>query len=349
MRANSEIPLSIEKVLAGQYGPLIDVRSEGEFAEATIPGAINVPLFNNVERARVGTLYRQQGPEPARQLGLELVSPKLPDICRRVQAAAGTGPAVLFCWRGGMRSKSVATVLNLMGLETYRLEGGYKSFRRFVNEYFEKMVPSLRLAVLHGNTGVGKTEILTALEQRGIGTVDLESLAENRGSVFGHLGYSSIPSQQTFEGRLVMSLEKHRDKRGIVLEGESRRIGRVVLPQIFYKQMQTGDHIHVYASRSSRVKRLVDIYAKLGQPHELTQALLRLEQRLGKNNVYHLCEAVEQGAYASVAETLLKDYYDPLYGYPNGPSRRYHLSIDSTSVEEAVDLIETYMTARYRV
>ncbi|MBM7868405.1 tRNA 2-selenouridine(34) synthase MnmH [Heliobacterium gestii] len=198
MRGNTEIPITIEKALSGEFGPLIDVRSEGEYTEATIPGAVNLPLLSNEERVRVGTIYRHQGPADAREIGLEITGPKLPEMYRKAQTIAGKGPAVLFCWRGGMRSKTTSTVLNLMGMETYRLEGGYKAFRRYVNEYLEQRLSAWPFLMLHGNTGVGKTEILSALAARGAGVIDLEAIAENRGSVFGHIGYDAIPSQQTF-------------------------------------------------------------------------------------------------------------------------------------------------------
>lgn len=347
MSAVQEKRLTVEEALSGNYGPLIDVRSEGEFEEASIPGALNISLLSDSERAMVGTVYRHEGPEAARRLGLEIASPKLPDIYNKIESTVGKGPAVLFCWRGGMRSKTMATILSLLGLDVYRLEGGYKAFRRYVNEYLEKVTGAKDLVLLHGNTGVGKTDILSALEQKGIGIVDLESLAENRGSVFGNIGYSHIPSQQSFEGRLVMALSKSSNKPCIVAECESRRIGRLVLPQPFYSWMQAGRHIHVYASTSARVERLVNNYAREGNVSDLLQAMGRLEQRLGKTRVSDLSRLIGEGNYAVVAEVLLREYYDPLYRYPNGPSQLYDLSVDSSSIDEASEVIVAYLNSRY--
>ncbi|MDD4586961.1 MAG: tRNA 2-selenouridine(34) synthase MnmH [Heliobacteriaceae bacterium] len=339
--------VTIEQALSGEFGPLIDVRSEGEYRDATIPGAFNVPVLADEERKLVGTTYRQKGPEQARWLGLEIIGPKLPNICGIIRQDIAKGPAVLFCWRGGMRSKTMATILVLMGLEVYYLEGGYKAFRRFVNAYWDQVAHKKPLVMLHGNTGVGKTDILAGLNHLGVGVIDLEALAENRGSVFGGIGYGPGPSQQLFEARLVMALENYRSKPYMVVECESRRIGRNVLPVSFFQWMQAGPHIHVYADTRTRVDRLVNVYSTQGNAAELLAALQRLQIRLGKEKTKALSHQICMGNYAAVAVTLLSQYYDPLYRYPNGPSQKYDLSVDATSVVQVSGVIAAYLSSRF--
>ncbi|MDD2497667.1 MAG: tRNA 2-selenouridine(34) synthase MnmH, partial [Desulfitobacteriaceae bacterium] len=177
-------PLEIDQALSLSYPLFVDVRSEREFKVDHIPGAINVPLFNDEERALVGTVYKTQSPEQARYLGLKIVSPKLPDLVQLIQSQGEGREIVLYCWRGGMRSLSLATVLDLMNIHVYRLSGGYKSFRRWICSYFSQDSLPFQVVVVHGLTGTGKTNVLKKLAERGVPVLDLEGLAGHRGSVF---------------------------------------------------------------------------------------------------------------------------------------------------------------------
>ncbi|KGK82883.1 tRNA 2-selenouridine synthase [Desulfosporosinus sp. HMP52] len=322
---------------------LIDVRSEGEYAEATIPGAFNIPLFNNEERAEIGTTYTQTSPSLARELGLNIVSPKLPSLINQVGELAKKGPLVLFCWRGGMRSKSIATVVDLMGIPIYRLQGGYKAYRNQVVDYFQKKLP-FQVVVLRGNTGVGKTELLKRLRADGYPAIDLEKLANNRGSVFGAMGLGEPPSQKKFEGLLYEELASLRDFSYIIVECESKRIGRVSLPASFYNEMQEGIQILQYDNLENRVQRLILEYTSVPNAiQEIRIALERLIKTLGHIKVNELKALLDINCLDKFTELLLVDYYDKLYAYPNEPNSKYLYYINYEKPERAIRELECYL------
>lgn len=322
---------------------LIDVRSEGEYLEATIPGALNLPLLNNEERAQVGSTYTQISPTLAKEEGLEFISPKLPNLVKQAQQWSEQGPLVLFCWRGGMRSKSLASVLDLMGVPVYRLQGGYKAYRKKVLAFFEQK-PSLKFVVLRGNTGVGKTEILKQLKSDGYPAIDLEKLANNRGSVFGDVGLGDAPSQKKFEALLYEELREIKDRGHsyIIVECESKRIGRVTLPVNFYNAMQQGTQILVYDSISNRINRLVQEYTEI--PDSLTQireALMRLEKTLGHKKLEQCNLFLEENRLADFTKILL-EYYDALYGYPNEQSPEYEFAVNQISPDRVSEELKAF-------
>jgi len=322
---------------------LIDVRSEGEFAEATIPGAINIPLLNDQERVQVGTTYTQGSPRQARELGLRFISPKLPDMVAKVQELAGQGPLVLFCWRGGMRSKSVATVLDLMGLSVYRIQGGYKEYRHQVLDFFEAPMP-VSVVVLRGNTGVGKTELLVRLRQDGYPAIDLERLANNRGSVFGDVGLGAAPSQKAFEALLFEEIKSLRESGYVIVECESKRIGRVTLPANFFAAMQNGQQILLYDSLENRVNRLVQEYVTVPDSFiQINTALDRLVKNLGHEKLTKLRWLLKEGQWAQFTEKMLIEYYDLLYGYPNEPDGTHVLSLNHQDPKLALRELESYL------
>lgn len=326
---------------------LIDVRSEGEYAEATIPGALNLPLFNNEERAKVGTAYAQVSPAQARKLGLEFVSPKLPDLVKKAEEVQAEGPLVLFCWRGGMRSKSVASVLDLMGMTVYRLQGGYKAYRRKVVEYFEQGF-NKHVVVLRGNTGVGKTEILRKLRAHGYPAIDLEKLANNRGSVFGAIGLGDAPSQKTFESMLFEEIKQFSEYDYVIVECESRRIGRVTVPERFFEGMQSGTQILVYDSLEHRVARLVEEYTQFPDSiPQIRMALDRLVKLLGHDRIDQYHELLNQKELGEFTRRLLVEYYDKLYGYPNEPSLSYEFCLNYEEAELGLRELERFL--EYRV
>ncbi|CAA7602506.1 tRNA 2-selenouridine synthase [Acididesulfobacillus acetoxydans] len=329
--------------LAGLPDPaLIDVRSEGEFAAATIPGAVNLPLLNDREREEVGKVYTRVSPAAARELGLRLVSPKLPRLVAQAGQLARERPLVLFCWRGGLRSKALAQVLDVMGLTVYRLRGGYKAYRRLVVEFFAREF-SLLVFVLCGNTGVGKTDLLSRLGEAGHPIVDLEGLAHNRGSVFGGVGLGAPPSQKDFEARFYENLRLFQDRGYVIVECESKRIGSINLPMSFYRAMQGGVRILVCDRLDNRIRRLTEEYTRApGALAQIHEGLQRLRKILGNQRVDELEQLLRRDP-TDFTRFLLEEYYDPLYAYPSEPSRGYALNLDYNDPGTAVKEFEDYL------
>ncbi len=291
-------------------GPILDVRSPGEFAKGHIPGAVSFPLFSDAERAEVGTLYKRKGQQVAMDRGLELVGPKLAEFVRRARALSGEDklPLRVHCWRGGMRSGSMAWLLRTAGLPVQVLEGGYKAYRQF-GATLGTSVPGL--LTLHGPTGSGKTAILQALAVLGEQVVDLEGLARHRGSSFGGLGQKPQPSTEQFQNDLTKTLRGLELGRRVWVEGESKSIGRCYIPDPFWAEMNRAPLVELELPLPARVDRLVAEYGSY--PREaLAEAIRRLRKRLGGLRHDQALEALEASRLAEVAEHLLH-YYDQAY------------------------------------
>ncbi|WP_238455547.1 tRNA 2-selenouridine(34) synthase MnmH [Desulfolucanica intricata] len=337
--------IDIEKVFTDSDTVLVDVRSENEFAEDTIPGAVNIPLLSNEHRTMVGTVYKQEGPQMARRLGLELVSPKLPKMVDDFAAAAKDRDVTVFCWRGGDRSRFTASLLANMGFKVKRVLGGYKAYRRVVHKYLEQECLPQKAVVLHGLTGVGKTEVIDGLNKEGIPALDLEGMAVHRGSVYGKIGLPPSPSQKQFESRIFEFFRRHGQQGVFVVECESRRLGKLLVPSSLMTTMRRGYSILLYADLETRVERIERVYTD-GPNHnieELQEATASLLKRLGKNKTAELNEMLAAKKFKEVFRYLLTDYYDPLYKYPEGPAKDYDLSVNTAKVEEAVAKIKKFV------
>lgn len=349
--------ISAEDALGLPDAIVVDVRSEGEFAEGTIPGAVNISLLNDEERSKVGTEYKQIGPKSARRLGLEIVSPKLAGMVRGFDGLAEPGKKlVLFCWRGGMRSQFVAQMLDMMGFNVYRIEGGYKAYRRHVSEYLNNELTH-RAVVIHGLTGVGKTLVLNRLAGEGLPVLDLEGLAVHRGSVYGKVGLPPSPPQKLFEGLVYRELKKAEPRGIFLVECESRRLGKLLVPTSVIDAMKRGYRILLYAPLEIRVRRSLDEYTSgftLSQKENIDQLLKAtssLVRYLGHKRVESLSGLITGGQMDKAVEFLLVEYYDPLYKYPDRPDPGYDLSVDTTDMEQAVKKIYRFVTglAEYNV
>lgn len=326
-----DLSISLEQALAQRdKGVLfVDARSPAEFAEATIPGAINVPVLDNAERAEVGTLYKQQGRQIARQRGVEIVAPKIPEMVTRVdKARPPENPlVVVFCWRGGMRSRALAQFLDMAGIPARQLTGGHKQFRQHVLQFFEGAVWG-RLVVLRGLTGVGKTRVLKELADDGLPVIDLEGLANHRGSAFGNLGLPAQPTQKMFEAMLWDQLRLIEPDDYVLVEGESRYIGRVLLPPRVHRAMQTETSVWLNASMECRVRNILEDYPALDSLKEQFVAPIQaLKERLGKEVVAEFLDLLNAGEWETLTRELMERYYDPLYRH-TFPEQRIEVEIE---------------------
>ncbi len=304
--------LTPDEFLAGPPdAPIIDVRTPAEFALGHIPGAINVPLFSDAERAEIGCAYRHDGRHVAVCLGLRHVGPRLEQLARSLLEL--TDPAAphlrLHCWRGGMRSGSVAWLMeSTFGCQVTTLNGGYKAFRHWVLASFA--IPR-NLRVVAGLTGSGKTAILHQLDHLGAATIDLEALAHHKGSAFGNLGELPQPTQAQFENSLALAWRATRADQPVWLEDESRMIGKRALPEALWLQKQNAQLHVVDLPDEQRVNHLCDVYA--GFPAaDLAAHIATIRSRLGGGRAKSAVEALDQGDFAAACRIILS-YYDRAY------------------------------------
>ena len=305
--------LPVDEFLAeARRFPLVDVRSPGEYLHGHIPGAINIPLFTDEERARVGTLYKQKGAQEALLAGLEIVGPKMPGFVREACLIAREGRLLVHCWRGGMRSGSFAWLMETAGLQVTTLRSGYKAYRRQVLSAYD--LP-LQLRIVGGETGSGKTEILQHIARAGEQVLDLEAIAHHRGSAFGALGQEPQPSVEQFENNLYDAFSRLDQSRPIWLEDESRSIGRVYVPNPLWAQMEQAPVYRIRIPQEVRLKRLVRDYGSFPK-EELEAAILRISKRLGDLSTRQALEALHEGRLEETARISLA-YYDKAYNFPH--------------------------------
>src|ERR1043165_212821 len=333
--------MAVEKIhleqflaLAKQH-PVLDVRSPGEYKHAHIPGASSLPLFTDEERSIIGTAYKQKSREDAIKIGLDFFDPKMKKIVEEVENVIDNGqwaigknvlsescysrlPIVncilLYCWRGGMRSAAVAWLLDMYGFKVYTLIGGYKKFRNSVIGTFN--LP-FNFKILGGYTGSGKTEILKALQKRGEVIIDLEAIANHKGSAFGNIGMPAQPSQEMFENILSYELRKLSGIPPLVgggavwLEDESQRIGQVNIPSTLWSIMRKSPVYFLNIPFEERLKHLEEEYGKLDKPGMIS-GIRRISEKLGGLNAKNAIQFLEEGKIEESFNILLK-YYDKYY------------------------------------
>ena len=302
--------LSVDDFLSkAQALPIIDVRSPGEYDHAHIPGAVNIPLFDNEERAQVGTKYKNAGKDSAVLLGLDLVGPKLTGFVKQSKKLNPQQKEVLVhCWRGGMRSGSFAWLLNTAGLTASTLAGGYKAYRNTVLSAFSE---PRNLIILGGKTGSGKTDILKELARQGEQIIDLEGLAHHKGSTYGAIGQLPQPASEQFENLIFGEWRMLNPSRRVWIEDESRNVGSCFIPMPLWQQMRAAPVAFVDVPKAIRVQRLVTEYT--GIDHRLlVEATARISKRLGGKVTRDALDALTRNDYVTVADLTL-DYYDKAY------------------------------------
>jgi tRNA 2-selenouridine synthase len=271
-----------------------------------VPGAINLPLFSNEERSVIGTIYKQQGRDKAVRAGLEFAGPKLPELVNRADKA-GSKQVLMYCWRGGLRSASLAWLLGTAGFDVSVLEGGYKSYRNLLKTIFSEF----HFIVISGNTGSGKTELLHEIRRAGEQVLDLESLACHKGSAFGSIGEAEQPVTEQFQNDILFTMISFNARKPVYVEDESLSIGRVVLPDELYAAKNSAPFIEIRTGREERIARLVAMYGNADK-HRLEEGILRVGKKLGGLNTKKALEALENGNLTEVASVLLS-YYDKAY------------------------------------
>ena len=315
---------------------VLDVRTPAEFANGHIPGAENLPLFSDEERAEVGTLYKQVSPEKAFIRGLDLAGAKMSWYVREAYRLAPGRKVAVHCWRGGKRSSSLGTLLAFSGFDVCVLTGGYKAYRNYVLEEF--LQRKIRIVVLGGKTGSGKTEILKQLTAQGEQVIDLEGLANHKGSAFGALGEAQQPRVEQFENDLFQIIDRLDPERRVWVENESRSIGKVFIPQGFWDQMKASPLVRIETPFEERTRFLIDGYGAF-HPEELEACLLKIEKRMGGQNVKTAMEAFQNGDLKAATEIALH-YYDKTYTHATGKGNF------SKILDVAVDKIDPPATAK---
>lgn len=314
--------LSIQEFLKLRKAvPVVDVRSENEFAEGHISGAVNIPLLNNEERIAVGTDYKQKGQLEAIKTGFRLVGPRIIDIVNAAEKVADGKELLVHCWRGGMRSSNFCQFVSMAQLRTHQLKGGYKAYR---NEALASFNLPFRFMIIGGMTGSGKSEILHELSHRGEQVIDLENLASHKGSVFGGLMMPPQPTTEQFQNDLFETILKLDVNRRIWIEDESIAVGKIFLPEPFWRSMNRSPIVELKIEKDRRIERLVNEYGSADKAQFLA-AMEKIVKRLGGQHFNAAKESLSKGDMAATIEILLT-YYDK--AYTSGLSKKQNRIID---------------------
>ena len=337
--------INIEKALDSN-SKFIDVRTAKEFIEGTIPGSVNFPILTEEEREIVSKTYFQDKTQGL-SLGLNYASNKLNDYFDFLTKHHNQhAPVVFFCWRGGMRSKGITEVMNLMKLDCHQLIGGYRGYRKHIVSKTPELLNNKQGIVIHGLTGSGKTEIINILDSKYKSSIlDLEKMANNKGSIFGDINMGNPNSQKTFDSLLFNQLTKHQRSPYLIMESESARIGNIYLPNFLIDLMNKSLHILVKTSLEARVNRLFNEY-ETGyhqNPEIIDKRIETLQKKLGKHKVDNLKFLLKRGEIKPFIELILNNYYDPLYSYSLEKHPKFELIVDGDDPELSADYINSFL------
>ncbi|HQX43994.1 MAG: tRNA 2-selenouridine(34) synthase MnmH [Saprospiraceae bacterium] len=313
--------------------PILDVRSPLEYLNGHIPGALNFPLFTNEERAEVGTLYKKKGSRVAIIKGLEFVGPKLSAFVQQADSLNTNGTLALYCWRGGKRSASMAWLLSNAGFNIKVITGGYKAYRSLVHKLFEQ--PDWKLIVLGGKTGSMKSKVLREMSTFSEQIIDLEKLANHKGSAFGWIDEDAQPSTEQFENLLFSELVKFKTSEPVWCENESKTIGKVYIPNSFWNHMQNGILFHIDVDFNIRIRHILSTY-NLDNHADLIFSFEKIRKRLGHQATDLAIHFIKSNQIKDAAAVAL-EYYDKFYDYGLGrknPSRVLKFNFDHDNVIE---------------
>lgn len=316
--------------LAGNF-QVIDVRSPSEFCAGHIPGAHNIPLFDDEERKEVGIRYKNEGRIPAILHGLHLAGPKMTLKLEKALEISGNTKLLVHCWRGGMRSEAMAWLFSLGDIETETLEGGYKAYRHHILEYLSVKRKTI---ILGGLTGSGKTEILRYIKNKGHQVIDLEGLACHKGSVFGALGQPEQPNSEHFANLLYSKMAKKDFNELIWMEDESKNIGTVFMPDGFFSSMQESQVIALMIDAELRLPRLIEEYSKYPK-EKIISSINRIHKRIGGDKAREAIKAVEDSDFSKAIRITL-DYYDKTYMFGlrlRSPKNIVYVKSDTADIE----------------
>ncbi len=300
--------ISVEQALLEKDIILLDTRTPKEFQEDHLPNAINLPILSDEERAVVGTIYKQVSQEKAIEQGIEFFSKKMPEFMKET-AKYKADNIIVYCWRGGMRSRIVVSLLESFGYNVRQLSGGYKSYRAYVKEKLYHYQIKPRFVVLWGLTCTGKTQLLQQFQH----SLDLEGLAQHRGSLYGAIGLQPR-SQKMFENLMLQRLDQLHQEKFILVEGESRRIGDVIIPDVVWKAMQQGIHLRVTRSIDRRAEEAAKEYITSEEDvQKIKEITLSLSRVISNNQKQEIAFLLDHKKYVDAIKILLEFYYDPLY------------------------------------
>ncbi|PSL40099.1 tRNA 2-selenouridine synthase [Planomicrobium soli] len=329
-----ELVLLIEK----EDMKLIDVRSPSEYKNFTIPGSINIPFFNDAERAEIGTLYKKVSVEAAKERGLEIISAKLPEFVREFRKIGGD--KTVFCWRGGMRSRTTATLLSLMDIKVNRLEGGIREYRKWVVDQLAHPGVPVNAYVLNGLTGTGKTRILKALQKEGYPVMDLEGMANHKGSIFGHIG-AEPHNQKVFDSLLVHKMRELQGSPYVLFEAEGNRIGKAGIPSWLSDLKTRSQQLIIDMPMEERIKEIMKDYQPEQYQQEFMEAFLLIKTRMPQEVAIQIEVDLEAGEFSSAVHLLLEYYYDSRYkhtGLQYPEAQKKVLNVEN--VEEAIQAVK---------
>ena len=336
---NSSYPVTDFRNLTS---PIIDVRSPSEFCQGHWPGAVNIPLFSDSERETIGKSYKKESRLKAIFNGLKITLPKtktlLESILKTTAKKEGIHKSLrIYCWRGGMRSSAFAWLARTIGIKTYLLKGGYKSYRKWVLSQFEADLP---IRLIGGKTGTRKTDLLNYVQKDNIFAIDLEGLANHRGSSFGSLGMEEQPTTQQFENILAESFYNFHKSNAteIWLEAESSNLGKCRIPNNLYTKMKRSPIIEIIKPKKERVENLVKLYSQNSQT-ELKDAVNRIKKRLGPQRTNEALTAIEKKEWSKACEAML-DYYDKCYEYELKKKKNINsINLSSLSLKSSLNKI----------